>query len=802
MSSQQALEAFFDAVDDGNNVEGIMPSPIVIENGRDQEDLSLDTAGFEIINFPTSLTTGEFHRAQDDDGLKRQYFDEIVSYVERKLGCDKVVCIQMNTTNNGGTAVKTDQVRDMGDFYKTAKPQTATSSRVADELALAIAGEDHRYQRYAVLSLFRYIEDEEHHNFGQYQSLAVMDERTSVKPDDYITKERIAYGPEGTSTVGRYYALNPRHALNHKWYYFPDMNMHNDAVLMKEMDSDWTKESRMCFQMNVPDPKNGIPTVAYAQRKSTEVRMVCFWETPESGINSMPTAQQIMDTRPAKQSFFGTMQDSWVDKIMHGDSKVHEWLGKLESMSAGLMDGTDKLSFADLVAKATKCQSGTTVSPLKLNEDAEGNPEVYYGRYTKEYSDGYDEEYRKQYLEKFLEVVESFPTWPPSSKSWARNEMRRFGHREIDRGIAEITCVIVDDSMGLVGTKNFPTAEKRSIIDFLIRNETYMHVAMTHWAHLAYDAPLQNQQSIIEEEDPSEEDVDTFNVPNAAARGLQPSQQAMYPVGAHHEPLQHRDDIAFNVEGRRNSSYSMQQDLIPEEEQYIENGYDSRIMHHPQQRTPRISMETQFTGDTSYDSRMSQRRNAYDHGRQYYREEIPRDAGRYEKHRRQNRQPSQSSEYDESEMLCQIPQSQCDVMLRDGGRDPYEAIHRRRRSTSTYYDGEESAGSQTYYEENRSVMYSEESRLDDTNSRRMAHRESPDLTTGGDDSTSSKSYRRYELHKQRSIHHKGSSGRTYYDDDESHIYTHSVSSPNIKHCDQQSTIGDRSVWEHSSQPSF
>eukprot|EP00980_Cylindrotheca_fusiformis_P026339 scaffold15908_cov132-Cylindrotheca_fusiformis.AAC.2 len=683
---QQALEGFFDAIeDDSRNVENddhdddvirrrrITSESPAIKNGREYPNiLSFDQSGFEMMNCPTTLTTGEFYAAQYDDSIQRQYFDEVISYVEQKLGCDKVVCLQMELQQQqqqdqqgAGPSFMDQQPRnpnDLEQLYKFAKPQTATSSRVADEIAISLAGEHHRYQRYALVSLFRYVEDEDVEHLGQYRHMAILDERSAIKPDDYIPKERVRVVENGSAVaaIERYYSLSPRHAQSHKWYYFPNMKMHNDAILLKHMDSDWTKPSRMCFQMNniVADPtgtirksdgQEGMCFAPSPSRTSVEVRMVCFWETPDSGINSMPSVQQsAVDHRSSayhdsSSSSVCRLENSWLGKWMHGgDTKVHEWLGKIEELSAGLIDGgggTDSLSFTELVGRATKCQANTTVAmsrPLDLNDDDNDGlyhpVEAYYGRYTREYSDGYDEEYRIQYLNKFLEVVDSFPTWPPSSKSWVRNEMRRFGHREVDRGIAEITCVIVDDSVGLVGTKNFPPDEKRNIIDFLIRNETYMHVAMTHWAQLAYDMPLQNQQSIIEEDEEEEEDPsaeEAFNDPIVGG----PDQSAPMidlqgspfedPMTSNQHPPQYRDDmpaappsslpppmIANGVEGRlpnpptmahpvptalRRPKYAstMQQDFIPEEEQYNMmrdgDGYyyhhpsDLRLLHHHQQ---------------------------------------------------------------------------------------------------------------------------------------------------------------------------------------------------------------------------
>jgi hypothetical protein len=289
--------------------------------------------------------------------------------------------------------------------------------------------------------------------------------------------------------------------------------------------------------------------------------------------------------------------------------------------------------------------------------------------------------------------------------------MRKFGHREVDRGIAEITCVIVDDSMGLVGTKNFPTTEKRKIIDFLIRNETYMHVAMTQWAYLAYDVSLQNQQSIIEEEAPSEAVVEADNMKHTGVKQDQSAplrdqhhSHVGHPMDRPREQTQDRDD----VDGRRKKNSSMQQDFIPEEEQYV--------------------------GDAS-ESRKHRRQNNRHH-RNYHRDEVPVETRYY------NHQPHHApSLHHMDKERDGMPQR-----MTHGHRGQHEII-RRRRNNPNHYEWGESAASQTYYKEDRSVMYSEDSRRGG-HLGRMARRDSPDYYVERDESSSAMSYQQRH-HRRR-----------------------------------------------------
>ena len=519
---------------------------MMIENGRGKKDLSLDDSSFELANCSTSLSSVDFNRMkqEQEDGagvgqaLRKRYFDEVSSFVKTKLGCDNVICYQqtfndsdVNYNNNNNSQDGTYD--DMSELYKNECPHTDSSTRSSDELALSLLAEQREqhnmYQRYVALSLLRYIEPEEKDDVMTtvYRHLALLDERTAVKPDDYEKAEVKRDG--GRAMAEQCYMLSTRHASNHKWFYFPSMEMQKDVILIKQMDSDWTKSGRMSFRMNVNDPTRRNSSieerVMVRTRKSTEVRMVCYWKQTANGINSMPTPEDVririgLNTpHPTRTSNVtpvrrhpvinlspSGVQDnrSWLEKLMDGESTVNEWMGKIESISTGLLDSTENLTLSDVVAK---CQAGAG-SNNKPDEKAffsasiTNNLEGYWGRYQKTYDDSYDDKYKREYLDKFVSVVETFPSWPPSSKSWVRSEMRKFGHREVDRGIAEITCVIVDDSMGLVGTGNLPTSEKKKIIDFLIRSEIYMHVALKHWGDLAQDTNALHSHSMIQEDGP------------------------------------------------------------------------------------------------------------------------------------------------------------------------------------------------------------------------------------------------------------------------------------------------------------
>merc|ERR1711862_793193 len=102
--------------------------------------------------------------------------------------------------------------------YATSYPYTDTSAVSGDQQAIAFVpnGDDpSTYKWYTYVNLWRNIADIPIEN----DHLAMLDERTTVKPDDYITRDLFGDGYDVVQ-----YGLNDRHAEStHKWYYFPRM---------------------------------------------------------------------------------------------------------------------------------------------------------------------------------------------------------------------------------------------------------------------------------------------------------------------------------------------------------------------------------------------------------------------------------------------------------------------------------------------------------------------------------------------------------------------------------------------------
>lgn len=247
---------------------------VEVHNGRKEKSLTLDEASFQLVDDCfTSLSTEDFYAMQAGDAaLTKKYYDELSSYVKEKLKCDKVVVLHSQIRN--GTKAGTDGIGN----YVTGFPHTDSSAVSADQLAIEMQyDKEDKYERYLYVNLWRNISDSPIEN----DHLAMLDERTVVKPDDYIVRD--LFGP-GYNVVQ--YLLNARHAATHKWYYFPNMRK-DEGILFKQHDSDWTKPGRICFHMSVNDPD----LKDYRPRESVEARMICYWKEADSGVDSMPTSE-------------------------------------------------------------------------------------------------------------------------------------------------------------------------------------------------------------------------------------------------------------------------------------------------------------------------------------------------------------------------------------------------------------------------------------------------------------------------------------------------------------------------------
>lgn len=405
-----------------------------IYNGRERKDLKLDDASFELVKCSTQLSTQDFYKLQAGDGdLAIKYNTEVETFVARQIGCDKVICVQSQVRNDS----KDGQGGVLG--YASGGPHTDSSAVSADVFALnmlkgnGLEGSD--YKRYCYLNLWR--------NIGEHpvrdDHLAMLDERTVVKPDDYLAIDIIGDGYEVVQ-----YHLSARHATQHKWYHFPNM-MRDEAILFKQMDSDWTLSGRVCFHMSVSDPtadNNNNNKTAPPPRESIEVRMLCLWK--DAAVDSMPTSKN-------------------VHRDMIQSPKEYAIQLKGSNLASA--------SLAQLVLAILYRLPlvGNFVSRLLGGHLMDGKAKSQSPQYSGNASD---------YLDPFVQAFDSFPTWHDSSKTWAKVQMNR--HDSARGGIEGITKTLVEDQLGFQGTRNFSQEAKAEIVSVLLEDDKFMEVCKRH----------------------------------------------------------------------------------------------------------------------------------------------------------------------------------------------------------------------------------------------------------------------------------------------------------------------------------
>eukprot|EP00929_Paragymnodinium_shiwhaense_P060096 TRINITY_DN30045_c0_g2_i1.p1 TRINITY_DN30045_c0_g2~~TRINITY_DN30045_c0_g2_i1.p1 ORF type:complete len:486 (+),score=81.46 TRINITY_DN30045_c0_g2_i1:65-1459(+) len=265
------------------------PLRTIIHDARHRmPDAKLDETSFELASgWKPSLSNADYYQLHETQGVKEKLYKEVSDYLKDHLKATAVRVIHHQVRNEGKSG---GSYHGSVASYAKGMPHTDSSSLGGDETYLALVENDPelsklpRTGRYMYLNMWRNISAEPIVN----NHLAVLDERTVVKPDDYIVKDLIMTGGDGSVLMHiPQYSINSRHHHLHKWYYFPKMK-DDEALLFKQADSDHTKPARICFHVAVPDAS--APENAPA-RESIELRCIAVFCDEE--LNTVPTKELI-----------------------------------------------------------------------------------------------------------------------------------------------------------------------------------------------------------------------------------------------------------------------------------------------------------------------------------------------------------------------------------------------------------------------------------------------------------------------------------------------------------------------------
>jgi hypothetical protein len=249
----------------------------VVHDGRGRADLTMDQASFERVSFPTKLTTSDFYDVPEK--VRGAYYAEVEELFKQVTGApfaiafDHVVRNADWTTTTRGETLDKAGTNSSKPLHRIHSDSSCYHAEQAFQQLVLQVPECCRRGRFMYVNAWRSIADEP----VEKDHMAVLDERSLVKPDDYILTD--VYG-DGWELVQ--YGLSARHADQHNWFYFPKMRR-DEVLVWKNWDSDSTKTGRLCFHTAIEDPS---PLPNAPPRQSIETRGFVFF--PDHTPNTCP----------------------------------------------------------------------------------------------------------------------------------------------------------------------------------------------------------------------------------------------------------------------------------------------------------------------------------------------------------------------------------------------------------------------------------------------------------------------------------------------------------------------------------
>ena len=227
---------------------------IEVRNGRCcDEEVSLDTTGFELVKHRTAVTDFE-----SDEQIERIYKPEVIALVKSLTGCRRVVLFhELGRWETGEERGLRKPAGNAHIDYTVESMRTWVRQKIGDEEAEA----EFSSGRWAVLNVWRGITTVER------QPLAVADART-IDFDNFKDVPIHHLPGEPTPFTGR----NLMHDPKQKWYYFPLMKP-DEALVFRQFDSDESKPQPVAHGA-INDPTSAPDA---ALRASYEVRAAVFF---------------------------------------------------------------------------------------------------------------------------------------------------------------------------------------------------------------------------------------------------------------------------------------------------------------------------------------------------------------------------------------------------------------------------------------------------------------------------------------------------------------------------------------------
>lgn len=238
------------------NPPGTDVRQVDVHDGWPQVDrFSLDREGFELHDF-----IGRFDQFDDDASIHAQFYPQVIDHVQRHTGAKRVVVFdhtirkRLPADLKAQTEVQRPAVLLVHSDYTVASGPQRVRDILGREAEPLLQG---RVAFYNVWKpLYQRVEE---------LPLAMCD-ATTHDPADLLRMD-LKY----RERTGEIYVM--RHAPQHRWVYFPKMEVHH-ALLLKTYDSSTDGRARFMGHSAFEDPNTppGAP-----RRESIEVRTMAFF---------------------------------------------------------------------------------------------------------------------------------------------------------------------------------------------------------------------------------------------------------------------------------------------------------------------------------------------------------------------------------------------------------------------------------------------------------------------------------------------------------------------------------------------
>eukprot|EP00443_Scrippsiella_acuminata_P015704 CAMPEP_0115226134 /NCGR_PEP_ID=MMETSP0270-20121206/30467_1 /TAXON_ID=71861 /ORGANISM="Scrippsiella trochoidea, Strain CCMP3099" /LENGTH=455 /DNA_ID=CAMNT_0002640533 /DNA_START=1 /DNA_END=1368 /DNA_ORIENTATION=+ len=238
-------------------------------------DPKLDQHAFELVEQQTSLSTQEFY--SDAEKIRTVYYAEMAELIKKATGASHVIMFHHQVRNRDLNTGNIRNIHTPVQPYAASIHSDSHHIHAEDMFRRFVPSADRKRLgrgRFLYINAWRNISETPISN----DHLAVCDESSLVKPDDYITSDLFG---EGYSL--QQYGLSHRNAAQHRWFYYSAMRK-DEVLLFKQWDSDSTLSGRVCFHTSFSDPN--APRDAPC-RQSIEARGIAFF--PDHEPNTCPT---------------------------------------------------------------------------------------------------------------------------------------------------------------------------------------------------------------------------------------------------------------------------------------------------------------------------------------------------------------------------------------------------------------------------------------------------------------------------------------------------------------------------------